>query len=100
MQWNKEVAINHKHDAFPEGTAIYDVERGQLAGIRSMFWQTDTAISKNSLGYVHNQEYKTVDDIVDDLIDIVSKNGALLLNIGPRSDATAGSRTANSTRNR
>lgn len=87
-QWNRGVAINYKHDAFPEGTAVYDVERGQLGGIRRLFWQTDTAVSKNSWGYVKNQDYKTVDDIVDDLIDIVSKNGALLLNIGPRLDGT------------
>src|SRR5690606_262794 len=72
----------------PEGTAVYDIERGQLSGIRPLFWQTDTAVSKNSWGYVKNQDYKTVDDIVDDLIDIVSKNGALLLNIGPRPDGT------------
>lgn len=87
-QWNRGVAINYKHNAFPEGTAVYDVERGQLSGIRRRFWQTDTAVSKNSWGYVRNQDYKTVDDIVDDLIDIVSKNGALLLNIGPRPDGT------------
>ena len=87
-QWNRGVAINYKHDAFPEGTAVYDIERGQLSGIRRLFWQTDTAVSKNSWGYVNNQDYKTVDDIVDDLIDIVSKNGALLLNIGPRPDGT------------
>jgi alpha-L-fucosidase len=87
-QWNRGVAINYKHDAFPQGAAVYDIERGQLAGIRYPFWQTDTAVSKNSWGYVNNQDYKTVDDIVDDLIDIVSKSGALLLNIGPRADGT------------
>jgi alpha-L-fucosidase len=87
-QWNRGVAINYKLNAFPEGTAVYDIERGQLGGIRPLFWQTDTAVSKNSWGYVKNQDYKTVDDIVDDLIDIVSKNGTLLLNIGPRPDGT------------
>lgn len=85
-EWQKGVAINYKRNAFPEGTAVYDVERGQLSGIRELFWQTDTAVSKNSWGYVNNQDYKTADDIIDDLIDIVSKNGTLLLNIGPRPD--------------
>jgi alpha-L-fucosidase len=37
---------------------------------------------------VKEQDYKTTDSIVDDLVDIVSKNGALLLNIGPRPDGT------------
>jgi alpha-L-fucosidase len=87
-EWNKGVAINYKYDAFPVGTAVFDVERGQLSGIRSVFWQTDTAVAKNSWGYTENQEYKTAGDIICDLIDIVSKNGAMLLNVGPRPDGT------------
>jgi alpha-L-fucosidase len=67
---------------------VLDVERGQLAAIRPFFWQTDTSISKNSWGYVKEQDYKTAGSIVDDLVDIVSKNGALLLNVGPRPDGT------------
>ena len=82
------VAINYKHHAFPEATAVLDIERGQLNEIRSPLWQTDTAVSKNSWGYIKNQDYKAVGDIVGDLIDIVSKNGVLLLNIGPRPDGT------------
>lgn len=87
-QWRRGVAINHKYDAFPEGAAVFDVERGQLAAIRPRFWQTDTSVAKTSWGYVEGQDYKTVGDLVGDLVDIVSKNGALLLNIGPRADGT------------
>ncbi len=88
VEWGKGVAINHKYEAFPEGTAVFDMERGQLKGIRPVFWQTDTAVSKNSWCYVENQDYKTSASLIHDLIDIVSKNGALLLNIGPRPDGT------------
>jgi len=87
-RWGKGVAINYKNRSFPDEAAVLDLERGQLADIRPLFWQTDTAISKNSWGYVIQQDYKTAGSIVGDLIDIVSKNGALLLNIGPRSDGT------------
>ena len=87
-EWNRGVAINYKHQAFPDRTAVFDVERGQLADIRPVFWQTDTSISKNSWGYVKNQNYKTAASLIHDLVDIVSKNGALLLNIGPRPDGT------------
>jgi alpha-L-fucosidase len=87
-QWQKGVAINYKNASFPAKVAVFDVERGQLPGIRPEFWQTDTSISKNSWGYVARQDYKTADAIVGDLVDIVSKNGALLLNIGPRPDGT------------
>jgi alpha-L-fucosidase len=82
------VAINYKNKAFPDGAAVLDIERGQLATIRPFFWQTDTSISKNSWGYVTEQDYKTAGSIVGDLVDIVAKNGALLLNIGPRPDGT------------
>jgi hypothetical protein len=50
------VAINYKNAAFPDGAAVLDVERGQLAAIRPFFWQTDTSISKNSWGYVKAQD--------------------------------------------
>jgi alpha-L-fucosidase len=87
-QWGETVAINYKNDAFPDGAAVFDVERGQLKGIRPKLWQTDTAVAKNSWGYVENQDYKTATSLIGDLVDIVSKNGVLLLNIGPRPDGT------------
>jgi alpha-L-fucosidase len=90
-EWDKGVAINYKKhggESFPDTAGVLDIERGQLAEIRDLFWQTDTSVSKNSWGYVSNQDYKTTDSIVDDLVDIVSKNGCLLLNIGPRPDGT------------
>ncbi len=91
IEWGKEVVINDKnlyHEAFPEGTVIYDLERGKLPGIRKLPWQTDTSIGKNSWGYVTNEEAKTANSLVDDLVDIVSKNGNLLLNVGPKPDGT------------
>lgn len=88
VEWGKGVAINYKNEAFPTEVAVYDVERGQLRGINPHFWQTDTSVSKNSWGYITHHDYKTAGDIVGDLVDIVSKNGALLLNVGPRADGT------------
>jgi alpha-L-fucosidase len=80
--------INYKFNAFPEAAAVLDKERSKMAEIRKPFWQTDTAVSSSSWGYTQNQRYKTPDRLVDDLIDIVSKNGCLLLNVGPRADGT------------
>ncbi len=88
LDWSKGVAINYKYTTFAEGSAVLDIERGQLNTIRPYFWQNDTSISKNSWGYVLKQDYKTATDIIGDLVDVVSKNGALLLNIGPRPDGT------------
>lgn len=85
-QWGREVAINYKNDAFREGTAVFDVERGQLGHLAERFWQADTAVARNSWGYVRNLDYKDPAEIIQGLVDIVSKNGALLLNIGPTAD--------------
>lgn len=87
-EWNRGVGINFKHHAFPPNTAVYDIERGQLSEIRDEFWQTDTAVAINSWGYTDHQRYKQPADLIGDLVDIVSKNGALLLNIGPRADGS------------
>ena len=88
VQWGCEVTINYKREAFPPGAATFDVERGALTGISPVPWQTCTAIGKNSWGYTTNNEFKTSRQIICDLIDIVSKNGNMLLNVGPRADGT------------
>lgn len=91
IEWNKEVVLqdkNFSHEAFPEGTVVYDLERGKLPGIRKLPWQTDTSIGKNSWSHVTDWKSKTANQLVDDLVDIVSKNGNLLLNVGPKADGT------------
>jgi alpha-L-fucosidase len=80
--------VNYKWKAFPEKAAVLDLERSKMDAIRTPFWQTDTAISSSSWGYTQDQKYKTPNRLVDDLVDIVSKNGCLLLNVGPRADGT------------
>jgi alpha-L-fucosidase len=80
--------INYKDFAMQEHSAVLDVERGQLAGIRPLYWQTDTSISNKSWGYIQTDTFKSPEFVIHQLIDIVSKNGNLLLNIGPRSDGT------------
>lgn len=87
-EWGIGGAINYKYTAYDEGCAVFDVERGQLSNGRSMLWQNDTSVSKNSWGYIEGHDYKKPVDIICDLVDIVSKNGALLLNIGPKADGT------------
>lgn len=87
-EWGTEAVINYKHDGFMFGTAVPDVERGQFAERKPFFWQTDTAVALNSWCYTENNSYRRAEDIVCDLVDIVSKNGCMLLNIGPKADGT------------
>lgn len=88
FEWGEEAVICYKHDAFLFGTALPDVERGQFAEMKAYAWQTDTAAALNSWGYTENNQFKEAKDIICDLVDIVSKNGCLLLNVGPRADGT------------
>jgi alpha-L-fucosidase len=80
--------ITYKDYAMQDHSAVLDVERGQLGDIRPLYWQTDTSVSNKSWGYIKDDTFKSPQFIIDQLIDIVSKNGNLLLNIGPRSDGT------------
>jgi len=88
IEWNKGVVINYKNTSFPDGTAVYDIERGNSKATRKYPWQTDTSIGKHSWGYADGEENKTPNELIDALIDIVSKNGNMLLNIGPKPDGT------------
>ena len=87
-EWGREVTIDYKNNAFALGTATLDIERGSLGNVFPYPWQTDTAIGKRSWGYTTDNEFKSTYTVVTTLIDVVSKNGMLLLNIGPKPDGT------------
>jgi alpha-L-fucosidase len=87
-QWKRHVIINYKLKTFPEKAAVLDIERGKLDTIRPYFWQTDTSVGEKSWGYIKDEQFRTPGSLVDELVDIVSMNGCLLLNIGPRPDGT------------
>lgn len=87
-QTGQSVVMYTKNDNMASGAGTLDVERGALSGIQAKPWQTDTSLSNASWGYVEGDTYKTPQVLLDQLVDIVSKNGNLLLNIGPRADGT------------
>jgi alpha-L-fucosidase len=82
------VVLTYKGYDFPENAATLDIERGKLDTLRLLPWQTDTSVSIHSWGYADNDEYRSAQSLIDELIDVVSKNGNLLLNVGPKSDGT------------
>lgn len=88
VQWGKEVTVFYKWDSVMYGCAVFDVERGQLDSASPAIWQNDTSIGKRSWGYTQNNAYKTPYEIVTNLIDVVSKNGCFMLNVGPKADGT------------
>lgn len=78
--------INYKLDAFEKGTAVFDIERGFMDEISPEPFQTCTSVSRNSWGYISHHAYKEPAEIIHHLVDIVSKNGCMLLNVGPKPD--------------
>jgi alpha-L-fucosidase len=80
--------ITFKWVDMQKDSGVLDIERGQLDHSLDRVWQTDTSVSNKSWGYIEYDTFKTPEFIVHQLADIVSKNGNLLLNIGPRSDGT------------
>lgn len=69
---------------------VWDIERGQSNKIEPLPWQTDTCIGdwhyKRSIFEEH--KYKSAKTVIHILIDVVSKNGNLCLNIPLRGDGT------------
>jgi alpha-L-fucosidase len=62
-----------------QGKWVQDVERGVMDSISVFPWQTDTSIG--DWFYRTGQRYKSANEIAQLLVDIVSKNGNLLINI-------------------
>ena len=60
------------------GTCILDLERGVAGGVPANPWQTDTCIG--DWHYNKEAKYKTPKRVIDMLVDIVSRNGNLMLN--------------------
>lgn len=87
-KWGQTVQICYKHDAMAFGSGIVEMERGGFAEAKPYTWQTDTAVARNSWSYTDAQDYKSSNEIIITLVDVVSKNGNLLLNIGPKADGT------------
>lgn len=83
---NRQVGVAHKHPDIHQHTGILDFERGREDRLTPYPWLTDT-----SVGPWFNQKsspFKTANDLIDVLVDIVSKNGCMLLNVGPAADGT------------
>ena len=81
-------AVYLQKDRQPEiySVGVLDIEKSQLPGIMPQPWHTDTCIG-NWFYDVHHP-YKRPEQIIEMLVDIISKNGVMLLNILQRPDGT------------
>jgi alpha-L-fucosidase len=73
-------------DDCERGTCVYDVERGMVEAIWPRPWSSHTCVG--NWHYKRGQSYKSAKIVIDTLVDVVSRNGNLLLNFPLRSDGT------------
>ena len=91
IDWNKEVVATYKiHDqgAFNTNGEVADYERGGPGDLQYPYWLTDDSVSSSSWCYTVGIGYYTTNAMLDALIDRVSKNGNMLLNIAPMADGS------------
>ena len=89
-----EVVANNRWGLDTDGKMVGDFatpERTGVRRIRKEKWEECDSLDPTSWGYnrrTQDGEYMTPNGVVDYLVDTVSKNGNLLLNIGPKADGT------------
>jgi len=87
-EWGKDVVITRKQDDLPIEFTVLDLEKGRMNKLTENVWLTDDAISLGSWCYTEDLRIKPLRQVLHVLIDIVSKNGVLLLNVCPKADGT------------
>jgi len=85
--WGREVVTTYK-DGYNSHCAVYDFERGGPDDLTEPYWLTDDSVSSSSWCYTAGIGYYTRQQILHSLIDRVSKNGTMLLNIAPMVDGS------------
>ena len=90
-QTGQEVLFTYKYEEFPRSIGMLDHEMSNPREIDPVPWLSDITISTGyhrSWGYVKGMELSTHKDIIHKLIEVVSNNGQLLLNLSPMADGT------------
>lgn len=88
---NQNVTVTYKGTDIPEGVAMEDHENSNPEQIMEKPFLSDYSIGTGfsfSWGYTEGMTIRTEKDIVQKLIEVVSKNGQLLLNLSPKADGT------------
>lgn len=81
--------ITYKQEDFPQGIGVFDIECGRFSQAKTYPWQSDDRLEDNiTWCMVQEPKYKSPERIIHQLCDIVSKNGCLLLNVGPYADGS------------
>lgn len=86
VEQDREVVVTYKFTDLQPGSAVLDLERARMSEAQSFPWLTDDSIDWKAWCDIQNPDYKSVNRLIDFLVDVVSKNGCLLLNITPKAN--------------
>ncbi len=87
LERDQDVAVTYKWNHLIPGSGLVDLELGRFDSLTYHDWITDTTVDDgHGWGYLKETPYKSLSTLLHYLIDNVSKNGYLLLNIGPKPD--------------
>ncbi len=82
-EWDREVVVTYKHQDLKPWAAVLDLERARMSERKEFPWLTDDSMDWGSWCDIQDPDYKSTNRLVDFLVDVVSKNGCVLLNITP-----------------
>ena len=84
----KEVVVNTKGDYFPKELSIVNIERSTIENIAKVPWVTDFVLGST---WAYNKFDRSAIDskkAIRILVEVVSKNGTLILSAGPKADGS------------
>ena len=82
-----DVDVTYKGHSLPPGVGVVDLELGRMSELTYHEWITDTDVTiGGAWSHIHDAKFKSVTMLVHNLVDNVSKNGFLLLNVGPKAN--------------
>lgn len=82
------VYVNNKggNRNWPDGVGCLEKDNLKLKVIGPK-WQSCTTFG-TSFGYLEGDTYKSIESVLHEMIEVISRNGNFLINIGPKSDGT------------
>jgi alpha-L-fucosidase len=85
---DKEGILSYQSEELPDGVGIINMESIRIERPAPFLWQTEQSIAQNTGCYTDSIRLRTAGEIIRELVDVVSKNGILLLSICPKADGS------------
>lgn len=86
VAWDKEVVVTYKFQDLQPWAGVLNLERSRMSKKQVFPWLTSDSVDWGSWCNIQNPNYKSLNRLIDYLVDIVSKNGNLQLNVTPTAE--------------